>query len=141
MKLKYMVMAGAISLWTGASAAEIAYSYNSDNLPSHGFGYDKAETYDVAIRIDEPSLKGAVIKGISVALPGEGDMSGFSGWLTSELKLKRDNGKYVNNPDIMSAEGVLADGVLNVTFQEPYTIDGPVYAGYSFTVNEVTAST
>lgn len=87
------------------------------------------------------NVKGAVIKGISVALPGEGDMSGFSGWLTSELKLKRDNGKYVNNPDIMSAEGILADGVLNVTFQEPYTIDGPVYAGYSFTVNEVTAST
>lgn len=129
-----------MSFCAGANAAEITYSYNSDNLPSHGFGYDKAETYDVAILIDEPSLRGSVIKGISVELPGGEGVSGFSGWLSNELKLKRDNGKYVNEPDIMSAEGVLTDGILNVSFSEPFTMDGPVYAGYTFTVNEVTAS-
>ncbi len=130
-----------MSFFASVNAAEISYSYNSDNLPSHGIGFDKAETYDVAILIDEPSLKGSSIKGISVALPGGDNVSGCFGWLTNELKLKRENGKYVNDPDIMLAEGMLTEGTLNLTFPESYTIDGPIYAGYTFTVNELTEST
>lgn len=130
-------MAYALGFMTAASAAEIDFSYNLNNLPTHGFGYDKAETYDVAIRIDEPSLNGTLIKGITVSIPGGDAISGCAGWLTNELTLKRVNGKYVNEPDIMISEGTLTGGVLTVTFDEPYAMEGPVYAGYSFTVGQL----
>lgn len=134
---RYLLLAYALGIIATASASEIDFSFNTDNLPVHGYGFDKAETYDVAIRIDEPSLKGSVIKGISVELPGGDAISGCSGWLSNELNLKRVNGKYVNQPDITSTDGKLSDGALTVTFSEPYTVDGPVYVGYTFTVGEL----
>lgn len=116
-------------------ASEIDFSCNADGLPTHGYGYGKEEIYDVAILIDEPSLEGTEIRGIEVELPGGTAVSECSGWLSKELSLKRVNGKNVNNPDIADYEGVLSDGMLRVTFTEPYKISGPVYVGYSFMVD------
>lgn len=118
-------------------AEEIDFSYNTNNNLTRSYGYNRVETYDVAIRIDEPGLNGAKITGIMVALPGENAISEYTGWLTNELSLKRINGQYVNDPDIMSADGILENGILTIKFAEPYTITGPIYAGYSFSVDDL----
>ncbi len=117
-----------------AYPADMTFSYNPEGNPTRGFGYDKEETYDVAILLDAPSLIGTTITGLEVELPGADKISEVCGWLSSTLDLKRVNGKYVNNPDITTAEGTLKDGVLKVTFPEGHVIDGTLYAGYSFTV-------
>ncbi|MCM1004960.1 MAG: hypothetical protein NC402_01535 [Prevotella sp.] len=90
---RHLLIALAIGFIVSASAAEIDFTLNTDNLPLHSLGFEKAETYDVAIRIDEPSVKGTNIKGITVTLPGDA-ISGCSGRLSNELHLKRINGKY-----------------------------------------------
>lgn len=117
-----------------AYPADMTFSYNPEGNPTHGFGYDKEETYDVAILLNAPSLIGTTITGIEVELPGGDNITDASGWLSGELNLKRVNGKYVNNPDITTAAGVLENGVLKVEFPEGHVIDGTLYAGYSFTV-------
>lgn len=124
-----------------AYPADMTFSYNPEENPARGFGYDKEETYDVAILIDVPSLIGTTITGLEVELPGADKIGEVSGWLSSTLNLKRVNGKYVNNPDITTAEGTLEDGVLKVIFPEGHAIDGTLYAGYSFTVNALDDAT
>ncbi len=135
---KYLLTALSVCFALSAISAEVEFSYNPDNLASRGFGYDKEETYDVAVYINDVSLNGAVVKGIEVPVPGGTDISGTSVWLTSELKLKKKNGRNVNNPDIVGMEGTLSDGMLRVMFDTPHVIDGPFYAGYSFTVDALT---
>lgn len=124
-----------------AYPADMTFSYNPEGNPTRGFGYDKEETYDVAILLNAPSLIGTTITGIEVELPGADNITDASGWLSGELNLKRVNGKYVNNPDITTAAGVLENGVLKVTFPEGHVIDGTLYAGYSFTVNALDDAT
>lgn len=131
---RYKILLVAALTALAAYPADTAFSYNPEGNPAHGFGYDKEETYDVAILIDVPSLIGTTITGLEVELPGGDNITDASGWLSGELNLKRVNGKYVNNPDITTVEGTLEDGVLKVTFPEGHVIDGTLYAGYSFTV-------
>lgn len=119
-----------------ASAADIDFSYNLEGGATFGYGFDKAETYDVAIRIDQPSLVGNKIVGLRVPLASDG-IGSASIWLSTELSLKRSNGKNINNPDICVKEGTADDGWLDLTFDTPYTIEGPLFAGYSFTVGTV----
>lgn len=123
-----------------ASATDFNFSYTHNDETSF-IGFDKAETYDVAILIDSPSLNGTSIKGISVDLPGADAVKNGSAWISSELALKRVNGKYVNNPDIAEAKGSIENGKLTVQFDSPYTISGPLYVGYTFTVSELNEAT
>lgn len=124
-----------------ASSAVVEVGYNPDNLTPRGYGFDKTETYDVAVLINDPSLTGATVKGLTVKIPGHGDVSATSGWLSSELKLKKKNGKNVNNPYIISQEADLIDDTFKVMFDDPYVVTGAFYAGYSFTVDDLTEET
>ena len=118
-------------------AAEVDFSYNPERLPQKGFGFGKKETYDVAIYVNDASLAGSTVKGISVPLEAVGSVSATSAWLSSELRLKKKNGKNVNDPDILIQDGDLSDGTLTVMFDTPYHVTGPFYAGYSFTVDNL----
>ncbi len=131
---RYKLLLVATLLALAAYPAEIEYSFNPDKAPACGYGFDKEETYDVAILIDVPSLKGSTITGLEVELHGGVNITETSGWLSGELNLKRVNGKYVNNPDIATVAGTVENGVLKVEFPEGHVIDGTLYAGYSFTV-------
>lgn len=124
-----------------AAATVVEVGYNPDNLTPRGYGFDKTETYDVAVLINDPSLTGATVKGITVSIPGHANVSATSGWLTSELKLKKKNGKNVNDPDIISQEADMTDDTFSVMFDTPYTVTGAFYAGYSFTVDDLTEET
>ncbi len=118
-----------------ASAAEVDYCYADLADDTQSWGTTKSETYDVAIRLKDPALTGASIKGLRVRLADAGSLSGISGWLSQELHLE----SKLNVPDICSVEGTVSDGVLTVTFEEPYVItDAGVYAGYSFVVETLT---
>lgn len=124
---------------TDATAGNLDFTYNVDGVPAMMWGTNaKTQTYDVAIRIDDPALVGAKVLGFNVLVPGMGT-SGFSGWMTKELKVE----KKVNKPDICSKDATVGGDefeMLEVTFDQPYTItaDG-VYVGYTFTVDEVKA--
>lgn len=125
-------MAGAAMT---ASATQVDYCFANLADELDFWGTTKAETYDVAIRLKNPVLTGTRITGIRVAVPETSGIEAPSGWLSEELHL--DN--KLNAPDVCSAEATIADGVLSVTFDTPYTItDEGVYVGYSLTVGELT---
>lgn len=124
-----------------ASAARLDYTYNFAGASSEWYGNSKTETYDVAIRLSNPSFTGAKVTGIRVAVPTDG-IADASAWLSSELRLKKKNGKNVNDPDIATVAGTVADGWLDITFESPYTIPAEgVYVGYSFSVTELDSGT
>lgn len=128
----FSAMAGA-ALCT--SAMEMDFTYNTDNLEYKAYGYDKKETYDVAIRVADPTLVGARITGLSVDIPvAEAALADISGWLSTELKLE----KKKNAPDICSAPASYSDYKLIVKFDEPYTVtDAGIYVGYTFSITDL----
>ncbi len=130
-KLLFALIAAATPV---AAAASVEFSYVPDGANLLGYGFGKVETYDVAIRISDPSLVGAKITGLSVPVTTAEGVSGISGWLSTSLKLSNNAAA----PDIVTVDAQVVDGVISVTFPEPYTItsDG-VYAGYTFKVEAV----
>lgn len=138
---KLLLTAGLAIMSLAASASTLDFTYNFEGAKNSDYGFNKAETYDVAIRIDNPSFVGAKVTGIRVAVPKK-HIGNVSAWMTSGLKLKEVDGKNVNDPDITSIAGEVVDGMLNVTFDTPYTIPaGGVYVGYSFDVTRLASKT
>lgn len=116
-----------------AESKEITFSYSPEQATLYGWGLDQTITYDVAIKVKNPSFEGYKITGMYVPFTGHPTyVTRLEGWLSSKLEI---NSLGNNVPDIKVKEASLADGVLSVTFDEPYTItkDG-IYVGYSFTV-------
>ncbi len=124
----------AIAPWALASAdtTSAEFSYAPSSLNTWQWGTEKPyETYDIAIRLENSLLVGKKITGMTVPVPSSPYITDLSGWLTSELKLSGKN----NVPDIVSVAGTVENGMLNITFPEPYTItENGVYVGYSLTV-------
>lgn len=127
-------MAACVAMIAPANAVELDFSYNTAGDPYVMYGFAKVEDYDVAIRLTDPALVGVKVVGFYVEASSEGT-SGYSGWLSKELKLD----KKVNKPDIVSKPGTVGeDGFLRITFDEPYTITSEgVYVGYSMSVNKL----
>ena len=117
---------------------EVKYSFASAAEQTGWWGTQKAESYDVAVRIADPFLVGKQVKGVSVPFPMSADITDCKMWMSKALTLATVDGKKQNVPDIESVEAVPADGVLAVTFSSPYTIpEEGVYVGYSFNVSSV----
>ena len=96
----------------------------------------KAETYDVAMLLNDPSLVGMRITGINVPLNTAATVTDCKAWLTKQLALESGS----NIPDITSIDFTPNGNWVEVTFAEPYTItEEGVYAGYSLTVPSVDA--
>lgn len=52
-----ILLAGAVLATVfGTNATDIDFTYNTEGLESKVYGFNKKETYDVAIRINEPIL-------------------------------------------------------------------------------------
>lgn len=124
----------AFSLFANAQST-INYSYYHGTESLAEWGTAKAETYNVAIRVDDASLVGKAVKSINIPIvTGASNATGYSAFLTKELKVS--GGKAV--ADITSAEFEPAGEWTKVTFSEPYVIEaGGFYAGYTFTVKPV----
>lgn len=134
MKIRLLTLLAATAVTGSAMASSLDFTYNYAGQSPQIWGNSKAEAYDVAIKIQEPALVGAKIKGITVdvnSIPK--NVSRSRAWLSKELKLISNQ----NVPDICTKSGSLdSESVLNITFDSPYTLteDG-VYVGYSFTVS------
>ncbi len=139
-KIIFLFFVLALSMTTAmAETASTVYSYAGDDVFSWGKG--KTDTYDIAMCLNDPSLAGMKITGLSALINTPEQISDVSLWLTSELKLENK----VNVVDIIRQEAVPVpegnDGWpslsrISVTFDEPYILtDKPVYAGYSFNVD------
>lgn len=127
-KITLMLMLTALS----AGATQLDFTYNEEGKEPFAYGMDRKDSYDVAIKLVDPSYVGARVTGLTVALPVDAQsLSDVSAWMSTELKLT----DKVNDPDLGSQAAVVTDGVLNVTFSNPYTLssDG-VWVGYSFNV-------
>ena len=114
---------------------EMLYGIYQGTGTLKGVGTQKAETYDVAMYLNDPTLAGLKIRGINVPLNSSAaSLTDCKVWLTKELTL--DGSKVV--PDIASVN-FTADGKwAEVTFETPYVITSEgIYAGYSITVPSV----
>lgn len=141
-KICIVLLSIAMALCANAQMSELIYTYANDDLEAWGKG--KAETIDVAMRIDRPALSGKKITAVTALINTVEDISDVSIWLTNDLNLENK----VNIPDIISVEitpyyGTYNDiegvGILTVTFDEPYELsDTPVYVGYSLNVESAT---
>lgn len=123
----------AVSL--AAPAADVNFTYNTAGATPNVYGFEKKETYDVAIRIDDPKLIGAKVTGLYVPIPVKGSaISNAKGWISTELKLVDG----VNAPDEVSVDGTVNNEMLRISFDGTYTLtaDG-VWVGYSFTINSL----
>jgi len=102
------------------------------------YGTDKAETYDLAIHLTDPSLVGMQIRGIRVPVNANAkNTTDYKAWLTKELTLV--SGKVV--PDIVSVEVAPEGSWAEARLAEPYVIEeGGLYVGYTFTVSSVDAA-
>lgn len=109
-----------------------AYEGNIDDCQLLGF--DKRETYDIAMCVDDESLLGCCIVGMRFPVCREAVHAGdYSLWLTRELKLSAG----AVAPDILKQSVTPQGDWVEVTFAEPHEVDGPFYAGYSLTVTDL----
>lgn len=129
-----------IAMAVGAMAipADVTFTYAKDDIGS--WGTLRKESYDVAMRINNPSLAGKKISSVRVMLNTADGLSDGSIWLSKELNLK----DKANNPDIISyateilpaSDGKIQYAELTVKFPTPYEItESGVYVGYSFKVD------
>ena len=98
----------------------------------------KAETYDVAIKLQNEALVGSHIESITIPMQTKDGISNVSVWLSSQLRV--ENGKNV--PDLVSKSVELTEaGFVTVKLDKPYIIPAEgVYVGYSFTIDDVSVT-
>ena len=117
---------------TGSS---IDYGYYTGEEEIVTFGEGKAQTYDVAIKLQDPALTGTHIEAITFPVQDLTGVSGISGWISSQLRLEDNK----NVPDLASASVVPSEpGFVTVKLEKPYIIPAEgVYVGYTLTIDEV----
>jgi len=123
----------------GRADNELYYGFYTGTGAITGVGTQKAETYDVAIYIDNPDLVGMEIRGLRVPVNTKATNAGeYTAWLTKELKVESG----VNVPDIASVSFTPDKSWVDVDFETPYVVtEGGFYAGYSFKVSSVDTGT
>ncbi len=127
-----VMMATGVPQYAGAS--EVKFCYGNYKGVTRDFGTQRADNYDVAIHVKNPSIVGSKVKRVRVPMDASVNAEDISVWLSSELKVE----KKVNVPDIASVSASVSNGWIDVEFPEPYQItDNGVYVGYSFKVPEI----
>lgn len=128
----FLIPTGILLCAQSLSANDKTATYNNynDNKTSW-WGTSKAESYDIAVKIDNEEFYGLDISEIKFNVADDEGISGYKIWLSSSLSLE----DKTNVPDILSKDISPLDGKLSLMLDNPYTIpEGGVYVGYSFTV-------
>lgn len=132
------VAAMAQAIGNAPQAGEIVYTFCPDKGNPVAFGNNKAEIYDVAIRMGDKSLVGKQVTGMEFMMYTGDGISGLKAWMTKKLTLSGKN----NVPDITSQDVTPQEGVITVRFDQPYTItDEGLYVGYTFSVDALNDGT
>lgn len=111
------------------------FSYATDDAYTYQWGTGRAETYNIAILLNDKSLAGSRITAVTVPLASV-NLSGLKVWLSKELQTKTVDGVKVNDPDILSQDAEITSKTVRVELAEPYTLtEEGVYVGYTVTVD------
>lgn len=145
-KLISSFVLGATVLAASAVENTLTFTYAGDDFGSWGKG--KSETYDVAIRLNDPNLVGKKITAIRAVINANEGIESTSLWLSKELTLDKIDGVKVNVPDTYSTDvevekiSIGTDGYscgqLSASLDSPYVLtEEGIYVGYSLTVPSV----
>lgn len=142
MNKKFIALISALllSLTTTMFATErITFSYNTDNEQTGWIGLDTIGTSDLAIRINNIAFIGAKVTAMEVPVSFTADkVTDLTAWMSTRLTLDSDG---VNAPNISSQSASIENGMLKVTFDNPYEITlAGVYVGYSFNIPKLSDS-
>ncbi len=119
----------ALFLTTSAEASEIAYNLGAGTY-NYGTGQSRNETYDVALRINDPTLVGAKVKGVRIYFSSLDGISDTKAWLSKAVAVKS---MKFTGADVETVDFEAAQGTNEVTFT-PYTItEEGLYVGYTVT--------
>ena len=111
--------------------------YCDDNANSASLTAGRAQGYDLATYIYDPSLKGLKVKGLRISAPNGTAVTQYTGWLSSSLGLKFVDEVKVADADIASKTGEVVSGHAEVMFDEPYEIgEEGFFAGYTIPVTD-----
>jgi len=111
--------------------------YCDDNSKAVAIGEGRAQGYDVAIYVNDASLKGMKVKGLRISAPSNTTVAQYDGWLSTTLELAMVDGVKTAVADITSNVGAVANGHAEVMFDEPYEVgDDGFFAGYTIPVTE-----
>ena len=118
-------------------SAEMYAGYCDDHATQTGITAGRAQGYDVASYIYDPSLKGMKVKGLRITAPEGTAVGQYTGWLSNGLGLKMVDGVKVADADITSNVGDVVSGHAEVMFDEPYEIgEEGFFAGYTIPVTD-----
>ena len=118
-------------------SAELYTGYCDDHATQTSVTVGRAQGYDLASYIYDPSLKGLKVKGLRITAPEGTAVTQYTGWLSNSLSLARVDGVKVAVADIASNVGDVVSGHAEIMFDEPYEIgeDG-FFAGYTIPVTD-----
>ena len=129
LKIRKYALASLLLAAFSASAATVDYSPNAFGEKNQWYGFNREETYDVAVHLASPEFVGKKVKGLKVNIPGGvNNVKEVSGWLSASLDADF-------TPTIATGTGEYRNQVLDITFSEPYEVPASgLYVGYSFKV-------
>lgn len=115
-----------------AHAQSISFGYYTGKEPILNWGTGKAETYSVAMKVDEASLVGTKLKALKIPVCPDADKtSEYSAFVTTELKAT--SGKATGNIANVAFEA--NKEWVTIDLPEAYTItEEPFYVGYTMKV-------
>lgn len=118
-------------------SAEMYAGYCDDHAAKAGLSVGRAQGYDLATYIYDPSLKGLKVKGLRITAPEGTAVGQYTGWLSNGLGLKMVDGVKVADADITSNAGDVVSGHADIMFDEPYEIgEEGFFAGYTIPVTD-----
>ena len=110
-------------------------AYCDDNASKFSMTAGRAQGYDLATYVNDPSLKGMKVKGLRITAPRRTTVTQYTGWLSNGLSLTLVDGVKVASADIASKTGNVTSGHAEILFDEPYEIgDEGFFAGYTIPV-------
>ena len=118
-------------------SAELYAGFCDEQATQTGITAGRAQGYDLASYIYDPSLKGLKVKGLRITAPEGTAVTLYTGWLSNSLGLKMVDGVKVADADITSNVGDVVSGHAEVMFDEPYEIgEEGFFAGYTIPVTD-----
>lgn len=109
--------------------------YCDANGKATSFTAGRQQGYDLAMFVNDPSLKGLKVKGLRISSPRRTTVKQYTGWLSNSLSLKMVDGVKVADADITSNVGDVVNGHAEVMFDVPYEIgENGFFAGFTIPV-------
>ena len=131
MKRALLILFGFLFSLVSSIAADSEMVYNlGEGVYNYGTGQSRDETYDVALRINDPALVGCRVKAVRIVFDAVEGLSGANAWLSKELGIKS---LKFTGADVQTVAFDVKQGVNEIAFT-PYTItDEGIYVGYTVT--------